>query len=519
MEQKYDIFISYRRDGGDKYARIIQQALEKQFRVFLDFDELEDGVFDQRIIDAISSSPVFLLVLSKGALDRCVNEKDWVRQEILQAVKCGCHIVPVTIIGNDFEGLPEGLPEELRSAIGSHQFSQLHVETLFKESIAKLVKARIVPYIHREDTDVGAEIHIETNAECQLFHFKKSLAIIYEGQDNVVRLKRGKHKLEFVSVEYEDIKDQIILEIPDEDYTDFIEVEMKERIEAKQKAEEENLNQMVDEARNFKSFFKMSAGTNVGLIQTSNNDNFVVCSDISSHNWLIPMSDDFADLGELGALLVVADGENNAGDVASAIAVNTIQEHFFPETIYSDSVAIQRFMIEILKIADINIYNRSQTDPKYKGMCSSIAMAYVIGTKVYVCWCGNCRCYVFNKKVGLTQISKDHSYVQELVDKGIISSFQAYNHPLSKRITNCLGDNDKRVQPECRVYNLHDEDYIIVCSDGLTNLVRDEHICDYLNVFQDSPMECKNELISAALANGGNDNVTVALMKVKIADE
>lgn len=230
MEQKYDIFISYRRDGGDKYARIIQQALEKQFRVFLDFDELEDGVFDQRIIDAISSSPVFLLVLSKGALDRCVNEKDWVRQEILQAVKCGCHIVPVTIIGNDFEGLPEGLPEELRSAIGSHQFSQLHVETLFKESIAKLVKARIAPYIHKEEADAGAEIHIETDADCQLFHFKKFLALIHKGEDNVVRLKRGKHKLEFVAVRHEDIRDQIILEIPDEDYTDFIEVKMLRRI-------------------------------------------------------------------------------------------------------------------------------------------------------------------------------------------------------------------------------------------------------------------------------------------------
>lgn len=86
MENKYDIFISYRREGGDKYARTIQQALEKQYRVFLDFDELKDGVFDQRILDAINESPVFLLILSKGALDRCVNEKDWVRQEILQAV-------------------------------------------------------------------------------------------------------------------------------------------------------------------------------------------------------------------------------------------------------------------------------------------------------------------------------------------------------------------------------------------------------------------------------------------------
>lgn len=249
MHNTYDIFISYRRAGGDKYARTIQQALEKQFRVFLDFDELEDGVFDQRIIDAISQSPVFLLILSKGALDRCVDEKDWVRQEIMHAVKSGCHIVPVTIIGDNFNGLPHELPEELRRAVGSHQFSQLHMETLFKESMAKLVKTRIAPYINKEKIETGAEIHIETDADCRLLLFKKMLAQIYAGEDNVVRLKRGKHKLEFVSVEFEDIKYHQILEIPDEDYTDFVEVKMKETIEAKRKDKKEKLLREADQRK------------------------------------------------------------------------------------------------------------------------------------------------------------------------------------------------------------------------------------------------------------------------------
>ena len=77
---QYDVFISYRRVGGKEYARLLKPELEKRgFEVFLDFDELSDGVFDQRIKDAISASPVFLLILSRGALDRCVNEGDWVR--------------------------------------------------------------------------------------------------------------------------------------------------------------------------------------------------------------------------------------------------------------------------------------------------------------------------------------------------------------------------------------------------------------------------------------------------------
>lgn len=153
---KYDIFISYRREGGDKYARTIQQALEKQYRVFLDFDELKDGVFDQRIIDAINESPVFLLILSKGALDRCVNEDDWVRQEILHASKSGCHIVPVTI-DDTFDGLPASLPEELRSIVRQHQFSELQMKTLFKASMGQLIHDRIAPYVHREDVDINKD--------------------------------------------------------------------------------------------------------------------------------------------------------------------------------------------------------------------------------------------------------------------------------------------------------------------------------------------------------------------------
>lgn len=149
MEQtKYDVFISYRREGGAQYARTIQQALEKHYHVFLDFDELKDGVFNQRIIDAISESPVFLLILSKGALDRCVNETDWMRLEILHAMKCGCHIVPVTIVDDKFEGFPSDFPEELQRAVGCHQFSELQMKTLFKASMEQLIKERIAPYVH-----------------------------------------------------------------------------------------------------------------------------------------------------------------------------------------------------------------------------------------------------------------------------------------------------------------------------------------------------------------------------------
>ena len=84
---KYDIFISYRRDGGRDIARPIKLELEKHgYSVFLDFDELKDGSFNQKIKDAIASAPIFIVILSSHALDRCSNQDDWVRQEIEYAI-------------------------------------------------------------------------------------------------------------------------------------------------------------------------------------------------------------------------------------------------------------------------------------------------------------------------------------------------------------------------------------------------------------------------------------------------
>ncbi|MBQ0082638.1 MAG: toll/interleukin-1 receptor domain-containing protein, partial [bacterium] len=86
MKKEYDIFISYRREGGKEYARnLTSELVSRGFHPFLDFDELVDGKFDKRITDAIESAPVFMFILSPGSLDRCVNEEDWVRKEILHA--------------------------------------------------------------------------------------------------------------------------------------------------------------------------------------------------------------------------------------------------------------------------------------------------------------------------------------------------------------------------------------------------------------------------------------------------
>ena len=159
---KYDIFISYRRDGGAQYARILQLMLiQRGYKVFLDYDELTDGVFSDKIRAAIKDAPVFMLVLSGGAMQRCVNEGDWVREEITLAVQQQKHIVPVNP-DNGFDGFPEGMPQELKNSIGSHQHSEISFGQALGATIDLMIKNRLVPTLgertsnEHKDTDYDA---------------------------------------------------------------------------------------------------------------------------------------------------------------------------------------------------------------------------------------------------------------------------------------------------------------------------------------------------------------------------
>lgn len=145
MENRYDIFISYRRDGGAQYARILQLMLiQRGYKVFLDYDELTDGVFSEKIKVAIKEAPVFMLVLSKGALTRCANEGDWVRKEIELAISQQKHLIPINP-DNSFDGIPETIPEQIREAIGSHQHSEISFGQALGATIDLMIKNRLVP--------------------------------------------------------------------------------------------------------------------------------------------------------------------------------------------------------------------------------------------------------------------------------------------------------------------------------------------------------------------------------------
>ena len=150
MNKSYDIFLSYRRSDGKLLARLLKESLEKRgYRVFLDMDELLDSVFDEHIIQAIQSAPIFLLLMTKQCFSRCHNPNDWVRMEIEYAVRIGKNIIPINP-DNLFAGFPKGMPSHLREVLAMHQYSAIDTGQLYQVSIDKLIDDRLHDTIRRE---------------------------------------------------------------------------------------------------------------------------------------------------------------------------------------------------------------------------------------------------------------------------------------------------------------------------------------------------------------------------------
>ena len=248
----YDIFISYRRVGGADFARQMQLALKtKGYNVFLDFDELKDGVFDRRIEAAIKSSKVFLFILSTHALDRCKNEEDLVRKEIECAFLSQCHIVPVNpnAVFQGFDDV-EDLPYVIKNGLGQHQISTGMMNDLFECTFNEFVQHRIAPIVAptkqttHPDTATGSEVHVETDIACRVMRFKEELITAVPDDDNLIHLKKGTHKLTFVSLENEQDNYSQVFTVKDE--CEFLQVNLAKirdtrlaKAEAERRAKEE----------------------------------------------------------------------------------------------------------------------------------------------------------------------------------------------------------------------------------------------------------------------------------------
>ena len=266
---------------------------------------------------------------------------------------------------------------------------------------------------------------------------------------------------------------------------------------------------------------KISALTDVGKERDNNEDALIYCSDLSLQNWDDGSTAEYKKLGELGTLLVVADGMGgaNAGEVASSLAIETVKEFFsvsrVQETLAHGDEEISSLLKETISAADHAINQRMAEDPETDGMGTTIVICWILQDgKSHIAWCGDSRCYLYNTTSGLRRLTKDHSLVQELVDSGEITEEEAFNHPDSNIITCGLGGFQTYPSPDIVTCNLKANDTVMLCSDGLCGYCTDEDIKQVFSSECVETVSCCQKMLNKALDAGGADNIAIVMASV-----
>lgn len=213
-------------------------------------------------------------------------------------------------------------------------------------------------------------------------------------------------------------------------------------------------------------------------------------------------------VGPLPNLFLVADGMggHNAGDYASRLAVETIVERS------SGSLETNplRVLDEAVQSANALVRKRAQETPELQGMGTTVVAAVIDGRELYVANVGDSRLYIVNSGE-IRQITKDHSWVEEMVRRGGIGKAEARNHPDKNIITRAVGA-EETVRIDFFQVLLQEGDVILMCTDGLTNMLEDEEIRMTLDGARDI-VEKAQGLVRAANERGGRDNISVVLIE------
>ncbi len=211
-------------------------------------------------------------------------------------------------------------------------------------------------------------------------------------------------------------------------------------------------------------------------------------------------------------LLIVADGLGGTacGQVASLLAVQTIRQSFFTER-DSNLTVKERLDISINDANRLIVY-RADQDRHCRGMGSTCAVLALVDEFAHVAHAGDSRIYLI-RDGRIKQLTRDHSRAQRMLDDGLITEEEAAVHPDKNWLDRALGLRDD-LNPEIRQepIALHEKDTFIVCTDGLTSLVRDEEI---FRIVQHAPVaRACDTLIALANERGGHDNITVGIARI-----
>lgn len=226
---------------------------------------------------------------------------------------------------------------------------------------------------------------------------------------------------------------------------------------------------------------------------------------MNQDNYYIPQEDDKIQL------FVLADGMGgyNGGEIASSLAVQSViiyvKEHF--SSIQLNKESILAFIKQTIEYANQVVYNKSKAEEELSEMGTTLEVCIIYNNKVFIGHVGDSRVYRIRKQF-IRQLTIDHSYVEKLVRDGTITRQESYTHPKKNMLTKALGC-DESIQPDVMVKGFLKDDILLMCSDGLTNLVSENEI--YGLVVTNTKTAVDN-LIQRANDNGGLDNITVIII-------
>lgn len=235
---------------------------------------------------------------------------------------------------------------------------------------------------------------------------------------------------------------------------------------------------------------RLGAATDIGKMRKINEDSYFV----------------YRNENLLGGMVADGMGGQNAGEVASAMAAKIVKEHIINEFNPDMDYAQIGEMVRIALIeANSSIYGYSKSKPELEGMGTTATLAIIYKNKLIAAHVGDSRLYLINDG-GIRQITKDHSYVQELVLRGEISKEAADSHPAKNYITRAVGSEDV-LKVDITILDYSGE-IVLLCSDGLSNMLCDEQIEEIIKENEELQAGCE-ALVSLANKKGGLDNITV----------
>lgn len=236
--------------------------------------------------------------------------------------------------------------------------------------------------------------------------------------------------------------------------------------------------------------------TDVGAVRTSNQDS-CECGLFSP--------------GSAWAIVCDGMGGANGGNVASAIAVETIRDHIlsgFDENMSKPN--IKNLMINAINLANDAVHSTALERPELRGMGTTVVLLIATKGTLHVAHIGDSRAYLHHNGA-LTQITMDHSYVQDLVNFGQITQAEARFHPQRNIITRVVGVHEQ-VRCDYASWDFAPGDLALACSDGLSNYMDEEVLEEFMEKYGQEGDTLTKELVEFAVRSGGSDNITAAVI-------